>query len=195
MVYQNYMIGDNFTGLQFQTFYTSREVSSCPQIPEIIRIGKKFYELKLYENIRETVISLRYGRRLVINSAGSNFVKINMDDILEIVDYDPIKRVMLVIGPKEPKLQTPVHWLICHAKKEINIIIEIKNSELAESFKEKLPTTKKDDYVGILEQAKDILFNLRNSNEVVLKNTGLLFVGNNLKDVENKIFTSLEQIK
>ena len=109
----------------------------------------------LYENIRETVISLRYGRRLVINSAGSNFVKINMDDILEIVDYDPIKRVMLVIGPKEPKLQTPVHWLICHAKKEINIIIEIKNSELAESFKEKLPTTKKDDYVGILEQAKD----------------------------------------
>jgi hypothetical protein len=195
LVYQNNMIGGSFSGRQFQIFYTSREVSSCPLISEIMVIGKKFDEPKLYENVEETVISLRYGRRLVVNSVGSNFVKIKKDDILEIVDYDPIKGVMLVIGPKEPKLQTPVHWLVFHAKKEINAMIQIKNEEFAKKFKEKFPTTKKDSNIGIIDQAKEILFNLRNSNVVVLKNTGLLYVGKNLKDVENKILSSLEQIK
>jgi hypothetical protein len=189
------MIGESFSDTQFQTFYISREISACPHISEIIRIGKKFDDLKLYENINETIISFRYGKRLVINSDGSNFGKIDKDDILEIVDYDPIKKILLILGEKTPRIETPTHWLVCHAKKEINTIIQIKNVDLANLFKGNLPTTKKEDLLGSLEQTKDILFNLRDSNVVVLKNSGLLFVGNIAKEVESLVINTLEQIK
>ena len=49
--------------------------------------------------------------------------------------------------------------------------------------------------MGTIDQAKEILFNLRDSNVVVIKNTGLLFVGNTVKEVENLSVSTLEQIK
>jgi len=189
------MIGGSFPNLQFQTFYISKEVSACPLISEIIRIGKKFDELELFESIREVVISFRYGKRLLINSTGTNIGKIKQEDFLEIIDYDPIKRIILVIGPKEPRIETPVHWLIHHAKNEINAIIQIINQNLAEKFEKKMPTTKKEHPSGTLDQAKEILENLRNSNKVVIKNQGLIFVGNNSKEVENLFLKTLGEIK
>jgi len=189
------MIGGNFLNLQLQTFYVSKEVSACPLISEFIRIGKMFDELNLYEDIQETIISFRYGKRLLINSIGSNIGKIKKEDLLEIIDYDPIKKIILLIGPKEPRIETSIHWLICHAKNEINAIIQINNQNLAEKFEKKLPTTKKEYLSGTLDLAKEILESLRNNNRVVIKNQGLIFVANNSKEVENLVLKTLEEIK
>ena len=187
------MIEGNFPNLKFQTFYSSKEVSGCPLISEVIRIGKKFDELNLYENIEETLISFRYGKRLLINSIGSNIIDIKKEDFLEIVDYDPIKKIILAIGPKEPRIETPIHWLICHAKNEINAIIQINNRSFAEKFEKKLPTTEKEHPSGTLEQAKEILGCLRESNKIDIKNQGLIFVGNSSKEVEELVLNTLEE--
>ena len=56
----------------FQTFYASKENSLCPQIPELVKIGKTFVNKNLLNNISKTIISLRYGRRVLINSDNSN---------------------------------------------------------------------------------------------------------------------------
>ena len=189
------MIGGTFSNIQFKTFYVSKEVSACPLISEIIRIGKKFDEIKLYDNIWETIISLRYGKRILINSEARNIGKIKQEDFIEIIDYDPIKNIALSIGPKQPRVETPIHWLIHHARHEINAIIQINNSKLAERFEKKLPNTKKDYPIGTLDQAKDILGNLQNSKKISIKNQGLIFVGNNLKEVENLVLKTLEEMK
>ena len=192
MLYQKNMIGGNFSNLKFQTFYTSKEVSACPLISDVVRIGKRFDDLKLYENIEKTVISFRYGRRLLINSMGSSIKDIKKEDFLEIVDYDPIKKLILAIGPKEPRIETPVHWLICHAKKEVNAIIQINNRNFAEKFEKKLPATDREYPSGTLDQAKEILGCLRKSDKIVIKNQGLIFVGNSSNEVGELVINTLE---
>lgn len=188
------MIGGNIPNIQFQTFYVSKEKSNCPNIPEVIRIGKKFLELGLSENINETVVSLRYGKRVLINAEGVTFGELKQEDFLEIVDYDPLKKVLLTMGPKEPGIDTSVHWMIHYARNEVNAIVQLNDNTLAEKLFKKLPVTEKGYPVGSLELAKEILKVLRDSKSVIIKNQGVLFVGGSIREVEDLILKTLEEL-
>ena len=187
------MINENFTNLNFQTFFVSREQSNCPLIPDIVRFGKKLKDIGLLESINTTVVSIKYGKRLLINGSGSNFGEIEIDDILEIVDYDPVKKVILAMGPKTPHVETPVHWLIHHARDDVNAIIFFNSRNLAERFGNKLPATEKEKPSGTFELAKEILKALRTSKKIVIKNNGVLFVGISLKEAEDLALISLKE--
>ena len=67
------MINGDFANLNNQTFFVSKEQSNCPLIPDIVRLGKKFEDLGLIKEDTEGIISLKYGKRLLINGSGSNF--------------------------------------------------------------------------------------------------------------------------
>ena len=175
----------------FETFYISKEESNCPLISEVIRVGKRFKELDL----SDTIVSLRYGKRVLINTDYVNFGELKQKDFLEIVDYDPLKKVLLTMGAKEPRVETPVHWLIHHARDEVNAVIQINDVKLAGQLEKKLPITEKEFPVGSLEMAKEILRNLRNSNRVVIKNQGVLFMAGSIKGVEGLILKTLEELK
>jgi len=168
------MIGKNFSNSYFQTFYISKQESNCPLINEIIRIGKKSKNLK--NNIDEVVISLRYGKRILINAEVKAFGELKKEDILEIVDYDPIKKILLIIGQKSPIIHTPIHWLIHHARDDINAIIQINYDKLDSKFFNIAPITEKESKPGTLEQAKEILKQLRNSKRVLLEIRDYYFV-------------------
>ena len=138
---------------------------------------------------------MRYIKRVLINADKSNFKNIKQEDFLEIVDYDPLKKVILLIGPKEPRIETPIHWLIHNSRAEVNAVIHINDKTMAEKLEKKLPTTEKEYPAGTLEQAKEILRILRNSKIVVIKNQGVLFVGNNTKDAEDLVIKTFEELK
>jgi hypothetical protein len=195
MVYPKYMVEGIIPNLQFQTYYVSKEESNCPFISDIIGIGKNFDNLTLFDNIGLTTISIRYAKRILINSRGSNITKLQKEDFLEIVDYNPIKNIILAIGPKEPKVETPLHWLIHHAKNEVNAIIQIKNAKLIKEFENKFPTTDKEYQSGGINQAKSVLEILRESNIAIIKNQGLIFVGNSSNEVEKLVLKTFEEIK
>ena len=129
------MINGDFANLNNQTFFVSKEQSNCPLIPDIVRLGKKFEDLGLLKEDTEAIISLKYGKRLLINGSGSNLGEIKINDIIEIVDYDPVKKVTLTIGPKNPHVETPVHWLIHKARDDVNAIIHLKSVKLSETYK------------------------------------------------------------
>jgi ribulose-5-phosphate 4-epimerase/fuculose-1-phosphate aldolase len=189
------MIENKIPNFKFQTFYASREVSNCPLISDIIRVIKRFEKVDLLiENI-EISISMKYGKRVLINAKNIDFNKLNTDDFLEIVDYDPLKKVILLMGPKEPKIETPIHWLIHHAREEVKAIIQIDNEKFIEHINKKLPITDGTYQKGSLEQAKEILFKLRKSKVVVIKNQGLIFVGESMIDVEDSVIKTFEGIK
>lgn len=180
------MNGKNLSNIYFRTFYVSKEKSGCPLIVNALRVKKK---LKEY-NINDIVTSQRYGKRVLINSFNDKKGEIK-DNFLEIVDYDPIKKVLLAMGPKEPRIETPLHWMIHHARSEVNTVVQINDKELSEKLK-KIPKTEKDYSVVTLEQIKEVLKHLRDSKKVIIKNQGVIFVGNDINEVEKLI---LEVIK
>ena len=189
------MIRGTLPNFNFQTFYVSKQESNCPLIPEIIKTSKKLNETNFFKDINQIIFSLRYIKRILINADKSNFKEFKQDDFLEIVDYDPLKKVILLIGPKEPRIETPIHWLIHNSRMEINAVIQIKNNILSDRLEKKLPTTENDYPAGTLEQAKEVLKSLRNSKIVVIKNQGVLFVGNNTKQAEDLVIKTFEELK
>jgi len=180
--------------ISFQTFYASKEQSNCPLIPDIVRIGKKLKEMGLLKG-GAGVASLGYGRRILINAGEKSLGDVGREDVLEVVDYDPVKRVVLTIGDKEPNAETPVHWLIHHARDDVNAIVQINSKKIAERFSKKLPTTEKEWPSGTLELAKEILKALRTSKGILIKNKGAIFVGTSLKEVEDLILKNYEGTK
>ena len=179
----------------FQTFYVSKEESNCPLMPKIVRTGKKFKDLDVLKDIIGASISLKYGKRVLMNAKNSDIREIKRADLLEIVDYDPVKKVLLAIGPREPRVESSVHWLIHHARDEVNAVIQINDETIAEKLSKKLPTTEKEYPVGTLELAKEVLKVLRTSNKLVIKNQGLLFIGNNIEDAEKNALEAFEELK
>ena len=182
----------NLPNISFQTFFASREQSNCPLIPDIVRIGKKLKEMGLLKD-GTGVVSLGYGRRVLINGNNVSLGDIGRGDILEIVDYDPVKRVALTIGDKEPNVETPVHWLVHHARDDVNAVVQINSKKLAKRLSKKLPATKKEWPPGTFELTKEILKTLRTGKGILIKNKGALFVGNSLKEVEDLIVKTCEE--
>jgi hypothetical protein len=182
----------NLPNISFQTFFASREQSNCPLIPDIVRIGKKLKEMGLLKD-GTGVVSLGYGRRVLINGNNVSLGDIGRGDILEIVDYDPVKRVALTIGDKEPNVETPVHWLIHHARDDVNAVVQINSKKLEKKLPKKLPVTEKEWPPGTFELAKEVLKTLRNSKGILIRNKGALFVGNSLKEVEELIIKTCEE--
>jgi len=188
------MIRRNLTNLSFQTFYVSQEQSNCPLVSDIIRIGKKFEEHGLLKN-NSGVISLGYGKRILINGNDVSLANVKGEDILEIVDYDPVKKIVLAIGQKEPHIETPVHWIIHHARNDVNAIIQLNDENLVKRRSKKLPTTEKEYPPGSLELAKEILKALRTSKSIAIKDKGALFVGTCLKEAEGLVLKTYGESK
>jgi len=189
------MIGGNFPNISFQTFYVSKEETNSPLLIEIIKIGKKLKESGLLKEDTSATISLGYGKRILINSEVEDFSKIKKEEIIEIVDYDPIKNNLLIIGPAEPKVETPVHWMIQHAREEITATIEIHDSGFAEKLNKTMPIVDDKYPISSVEHIKEILRGLRDSKKIVVKNESVLFIGTNLAEVEELIFKTYEGLK
>ena len=168
-----------------QVFYSSKETSNCPYIPNIIQTVSEIKKHELFENLSEIIISHRYAKRIVINTESKT---LNRDDFIEVVDYDPLKNIFLIMGSKHPRDETSIHWMIHHAREEINTVIQINSKKILEK-KYKNTSKIEEDYINAsLDQIKEILRNLRDSKIVDIKNHGLLFVGNNLNEINKSIF-------
>jgi hypothetical protein len=179
----------------FQTFHISKEKTNCPLIPELIRISKKLKEKKILSDDSSLIISFRYGKRILINGNVEDYSKMRQDELFEVADYDPVKNVLMIIGPGEPRLETPVHYMIHHARKEVNAIIQINNSEFYKKIKQKYPIAEDNYAVGSLEYIKEVLKKLHYSKIIILKNQGILIIGETYKKVEESAYKLIEEIK
>lgn len=168
------------------TVFVSREMSNCPLIFEMIKLGQSLHDLGLTD--KETgCISLDYGKRLLINAKNVNLKKMTQQDIVEIVDYDPLKNIMMVIGSKDPTIETPVHWIIQKARHDINALLQINSTSLFEKFQKILPATEKETQPATLERAKETLKTLRNGKTILIKNEGILFAGLTVKEIHDAL--------
>jgi len=174
-----------------QTLFVSRETSNCPLISEMIRLGHQLEEIGLTD--KETgIVSLNYGKRLLINAKNIDVKQMKQGDVVEIVDYDPLKNIMMVIGTKDPCSETPVHWIVQKARHDITALLQINSTTIYEKLKGTLPTTEKETQPITLNQAKEILKTLQAGKTILIKNTGILFVGINIKEIQESLLKYLE---
>src|SRR4030042_721198 len=164
------------------TLFVSRETSNCPLLSEVITLGQGLQEFGLTD-METGILSLDYGKRLLINATNVDITKITQQDIVEIVDYDPLKNIMMVIGLNDPTVETPVHWIIQKARHDVNAVLQINSPSVFERFQTILPVTEKETQPGTLERAKEILRTLRNGKTILIKNEGILFVGMTAKEI------------
>ena len=187
------MTGGFLPNINIQTVYVSKEVSNCPFIANAISFDKNMKKSGLFEDNSDITISLRYGKRVLINGKNSLFGILKQEDFLEIVDYDPLKKIILLIGPTEPKHDSIIHWLVHYAKKEVNAIVQINSKRLVERMKNKLPEIEGNYQTGSLELAKEILKVIRNSKGVITKKNGVVFVGRNLPEIQMDILKFVKE--
>ena len=177
-----------------QTLFVSRETSNCPLISEMIKLGQRLEDLGLAD--KETgILSLDYGKRLLINAKNVDVKKMTQHDVVEIVDYDPLKNIMMVIGTKDPCVETPVHWIIQKARYDINALLQINSTTLFEKLKETLPITEKETQPATLDRAKEILKTLRNRKTILIKNEGILCAGINIQEIQETLLKYLGEQK
>ena len=179
---------ENLLRLGLQTFFVSKEISRCPLIPEIQSMSKKLSSSKTYEKNR-WVISIRYGKRMIISINTSHMVNLQKEDFVEVVDYDPVKKTALVIGVRESGPETLLHWLIYRARKDVNAIIHIQNNKNFEKLSrlENIPMNNGKTPCTTLTGALDTLKVLKKGDYIILRNEELLVVGIDLKHAGDKI--------
>ena len=181
----------SFETNSYQIFYVSQEISHCPLASEFTRFGKKWSEQPVFID-STCILSLKFGKRLLINSNQTDFRNIQPEDLVEIVDYDPLKNIALVIGKNEPSVETPVHWIIQNAREDINAILQLENQRLAQQSADKYPQAIKERPEKILDHAKGILKTIRMSKHIILKNQGIMLSGIHLQEIEESLAEILE---
>ena len=177
----------------YQTIKISNEISNLKIIPKLIDLIKDINKKLSLSNDEDFIISFKYGKRIVINCEKINLKKIDKDDFLEIVDYNPIKNIFLVIGKHNPDINMAIHWIIQNARREINVLIQLKSNRLNNLFSNNYLNNKKNNDIPI-EISKDILFKLRDKNIVHNEKYGIFIIGNNLNEIENILKKLIEGI-
>ena len=177
----------SFNRPNFQTHFISKELTNYPQSNQIISNIKRIYDL-YSENDFELIISVSFGKRIIISADNIHYKNISIHDLIEIVDYNPIKKMLLAIGEKIPNIEAPVHWIIHKARHDINAIVQINGKRIIEKYLHELPKTDNEYKSGTIDLTKEILRKLKKNKRIIIKNRGCIFTGINLKEIEDFIF-------
>jgi len=172
-----------------QTFVITRETSNCPLIPEMSRLGSRCRDLGVADPDR-VLISYDYGRRLLVTAEHADAKNLRQEDIVEIVEYNPLKDIMMIIGPKDPCTDAPVQWMIQKARHDINITLQVNNPGLNDALPDTVPKVPDPLPTQTIEKAKVLLRALQKS-PVIGTPTGILIIGVNAKVIEQLLKTHL----
>jgi ribulose-5-phosphate 4-epimerase/fuculose-1-phosphate aldolase len=171
--------------------YISREINISEAIVDILSFAKTLN--KKISSSAKIIISVSFGNRLLLSIKQNNVKNITQDDIIEIIDIDPIKKNVLLIGKKPPCIETLVHWIIHKARPDINAVVEIQSHEIYQKYCNKVPILKKTQK-GTIEQAKTILQSFQKNKNICIENETIILSGIYLKEIEEYLIKNFEDI-
>jgi hypothetical protein len=185
------MISNPLQPNQLQTFFVSHETTKSPIINEIIETTKKISQL-INNNDIEGMVSIGYGKRTLITAEPSKFSTLVPEQLIEIIDYDTYKQILLIMGKKEPINDVAIHWIIHHAKKEIGAITLINNFEKTNTLFDQIPLFNANPTGAILDRSKIILKALQKNKILHLEGEGILITGRTLFEIIDIITKHLD---
>ena len=177
-----------------QTFFVSRELSTSPIINSLLEGINKISKEISQENPL-AMISIGFGKRVVVTAEQTPLQTIQMEHLIEIVDYDAFKQVLLIIGKKEPSQEAAVHWMIHHAKNEIGAIVNLKIDEENEKISDNIPQLNANIYGSILDRSTILLKALQNNQIICLEGEGILLTGRTISEIHQHFMQFRGQTK
>ena len=171
---------------RFQIFTLSKEESNCPLVPQLIELGIELYQLFGKTKGTEITMSMPYGKRVLINTSDTVINHLSRSDFIEIVDYDPVRNILLFIGQKQPHEMTPIHWIIHNAKPEIASLVFIREKTNSIQFPKTISQTVQEEGT-LFEMAKIVLKNLQNKPVIHIQERGVLITGKSIAKVKETI--------
>ena len=171
---------------QIQTFFVSHEVPTGPIITNILKEAKTITDHTQNDDT-EGMLSIGYGKRIIITAQPVQFKNIELEDIIEIVDYDAHKQILLIMGKKEPDPTVAIHWMIHHAKQEIGALLLIKNQHSDISTLKSINTIDAKPTGTILDRSKTILQALQTEQIINLQNEGILITARTIAEIHQQL--------
>jgi hypothetical protein len=145
---------DNY--LKPNTQYIQRGKQFSRLAKEAVNVIEKFRDDLNLKHIKSATI--RTGSGFLINTQSYNIKDINRDNFIEIIDFDPVRNNMMVIGTEPPADDASIHWFVYRGLPEVNGIIVIDDLDIFNKFEAgSFATVTNDDEILHLDLALEIL--------------------------------------
>jgi hypothetical protein len=99
-------------GLWCSTVRVSGEVVRSNAVPVLQDWAHHLMEALGPDALEGGSIALRQIDHLVVTAQGTDMGNLQLDDFVEVVEYDPVRHVALVIGLRDAPRSTPLLWLL-----------------------------------------------------------------------------------
>jgi ribulose-5-phosphate 4-epimerase/fuculose-1-phosphate aldolase len=148
---------------------------------ELVGVFEKFRDSKQVKGLR--CVSSRTGSGFMINTSFFELDNFNRDNVVEVVDFDPVRNNMMVIGNDPPAPEAALHWFIYRGFPDTYGIINVDNPEILNQFQQgAFPNIDLSNGILNLDLALKILQEVKNSNITLLSGMGVLVVGTTVND-------------
>jgi L-fuculose-phosphate aldolase len=128
---------------------------------------------------------------MLITVGGKNKGVLGAGDVVEVVGFDYTQLVARVRGTQEPSSETPMHWLIYERFSRVNAVVHAHDDSVVrdrvKARRLNLKFTERAHPYGTVEQAREVVAALSNSDYVVILNHGVVSVGGSLKEAVRRV--------
>jgi hypothetical protein len=102
------------TGRWAATSHVSTDVVRSNLVPQLVRAGSALADRLGRERVGPGTgaVSSRQMHHVVMSGAGADLGALALEDFVELVDYDPVRHVALVVGRREAPGEAPLLWLL-----------------------------------------------------------------------------------
>lgn len=170
---------------RFTTLFLARKIPKHSGIKKLFKWGNTFADLGLVREVSDGFagnMSFRTKDGFIITAARANLENLRENDIVEVTDVDDDKRETIAIGKKEPSSETFLHHAIYQKRSDVHAIFHIHDEEVL-NYQDKLhlPVTENEHPYGTLKLMREILKVLNHHNYIIIKNHGILSLGNTME--------------
>jgi ribulose-5-phosphate 4-epimerase/fuculose-1-phosphate aldolase len=190
---------EEFIGVRFKTVFKNKNLLSDKRIDELIKWGKKLFDLGLspkFGNRSAGNLSFRTKHGFIITCSGSLKSKLTKKDFIEVVNCDFDNKKVEIKGIRDPSSETFLHFAIYKKRRDVNAIIHMHDLDVLKNARKlKIPETHDKKLYGTVELADEAMKILKNNDYIILKGHGIVAMGKNIEKTGTLVLKKFKEGK
>ncbi len=190
-------MAEEYVGARFRTIFIKQGILLDDKIKYLKFWGKKLALLGLtpeYESGAAGNLSFKSDDGYIITASGANLGKLRDDDFVKVIacGKDDVK----VVGTKEPSSEAMLHCAIYGRRSDVHVIFHVHDDYAVKNCeKHGLKCTVNEQPYGTQELVDEVLEVMGDHDYIVMKNHGIISLGNSFDEAGDKILQINEKVK